>query len=274
VLTRIVSGLLMAAAIISVLIFTPPWGLGLVVLAASFLVSAEYVTITRGKDADALDRILFQIAVLLCIAWPVLGEYVKVYSAEVAVACAFFLLALARLFRPDPIEKSVQRLALDFLGVAYMGLTFPLIFLLRDRDHGHGGWVVLLVMAITFGSDTGAYFAGRFLGRHKLYEKISPKKTVEGLVGGLAAAVGACFLARAWFPYMPWLTPAHCFGLGILGAGFGALGDLFESMLKRAYGVKDSGTLIPGHGGMLDRIDGLLFAGPVAWLYLEIIAPR
>lgn len=278
-LTRILSGLAMAAAIIAVLIYTPWWGLGLVVLLAAIVVAGEYQGITR-PDADAVDRATFVLAVLAAIAWPVVGPrepgslidvpHVPGYGAHVALLVAFFLLTLVRLFRPDPLDTSIRRLGYDMLGVAWIGLTFPLIFLLRDRPHG--GWVVLLVMAITFGADTGAYFAGRFLGRHKLYEKISPKKTIEGAFGGIAAGVLAVFIARWSFPGHGWLTPAHCVALGVLGAVFGMLGDLVESMLKRAHGVKDSGRLIPGHGGLLDRIDGLLFAGPAAWLYLELVA--
>jgi phosphatidate cytidylyltransferase len=266
VLTRIISGVVMAAAIIAVLIYTPWWTLGLIVLAFAFLSAHEYQRITRPQ-ADAVDRGLFMAAVLAAIVWPVARKVLPVYGPEVGLLIGFFVLAFGRLFRPDPIETSIARLGTDVLGLMYIGVTFPLIFLLRDREHG--GWVVLLVMAITFGADTGAYFAGRFLGRHKMYEKISPKKTWEGLVGGLLVGVGAVFIARQWFPGLGWLTPAHCVALGLLAASFGAMGDLVESMLKRAYGVKDSGTLIPGHGGALDRIDALLFAGPVAWLYLE-----
>lgn len=266
-LTRVVSGVLMAAAIIAVLVYLPWWGLGSVVLFAAVVCAREYLTITR-PDADRLDHGFFLAALLVAIAWPLAQPHWPLYSAGNSMLAAFFLLSLCRLFRPDPIETSVQRLGTDALGLVYMGLTFPLIFDLHQRPHG--GWVVILVMAITFGADTGAYFAGRTFGRHKLYEKISPKKTVEGFGGALVFGVGAVFIARALFPGHDWLTPVDCIVLGLLGATFGALGDLVESMLKRAYGVKDSGTLIPGHGGFLDRIDGLLFAGPVAWLYLEM----
>jgi phosphatidate cytidylyltransferase len=124
-------------------------------------------------------------------------------------------------------------------------------------------------MAITFGQDTGAYFAGRFLGRHKLYEKISPKKTIEGAVGGLVTAVGFALAFRAYAPGLSDLTGADVALLGGGGAVLGMVGDLFESLLKRSSGVKDSGALIPGHGGVLDRIDALLFVGPFVHLYLE-----
>jgi phosphatidate cytidylyltransferase len=128
-------------------------------------------------------------------------------------------------------------------------------------------------MAITFGADTGAYFAGRLFGRHKLYEKVSPKKTIEGAVGGLAAGIGFAFLGRAIAPGLGDLTPLDAILLGGVGAALGIVGDLFESLLKRSSGVKDSGDLIPGHGGVLDRIDALLFVGPFVYFYLEHLRP-
>jgi phosphatidate cytidylyltransferase len=132
-----------------------------------------------------------------------------------------------------------------------------------QRDVADGAFWVFVAVAVTFANDTGAYFAGRALGRHKLYPAISPAKTVEGWAGGLVASVGVVFLARATF--FPALTVADCLLVAVPAAFLGPAGDLVESMLKRSGGVKDSGRLLPGHGGMLDRIDALLFVG--AWVY-------
>lgn len=275
-LTRILSGLVMAAGIIAILIHTPPTGLLAVVIFALAVGSHEWQTITH-PEAGLPDRIAFHLAVALVALHPAITRYVlPTYDQNLALCLGLSILALTRLFRPDPIESSVRRLSADVLGLLYIGLTFPLIFALRSfgvdptgAGPDHGGFAVLMVMAITFGGDTGAYFAGRTLGRHKLYEKISPKKTIEGAVGGVATGILAAFIARAFFPGLGILTPVDAAILGGVGAIAGMLGDLFESMVKRAYGVKDSGTLIPGHGGVLDRIDALLFVGPFAWFYLE-----
>ena len=133
-----------------------------------------------------------------------------------------------------------------------------------QRDAPHGREWVLLAIALTFSNDTGAYFAGRALGRHKLYPAVSPAKTVEGGVGGMLAGLLVMLGARATL--VPWLTVGDCL-LAALPAGvIGPIGDLVESLIKRAFGVKDSGKLIPGHGGMLDRIDALLFVA--AWLFV------
>ena len=123
-----------------------------------------------------------------------------------------------------------------------------------------------LTFSIAFLGDTGAYFTGRALGRHKLYPALSPKKTWEGAVGGLASSAGAAAIAHFW--YLPELPLIPGLILGAAAGAMGQAGDLCESMIKRAHGVKDSGTLLPGHGGMLDRIDALLFAAPVLYIGL------
>ncbi len=265
-LTRILSGLVLAVGIVAILLLAPPWVFGVVVAAALCVAAHEYRGIAHPQG-DRVDFGVFLAALLVASAWPALDAVWPGYTQTSALTLAAFALAALHLFRPDPIEGRLGRLSADALGLVYLGLTFPLVFLLRDRPNGE--WIVLLTMAITFGQDTGAYFAGRFLGRHKLYEKISPKKTIEGAVGGLVTAVGFALAFRASAPGLSDLTGADVALLGGGGAVLGMVGDLFESLLKRSSGVKDSGALIPGHGGVLDRIDALLFVGPFVHLYLE-----
>jgi phosphatidate cytidylyltransferase len=171
--------------------------------------------------------------------------------------------AILFLLRFHDLTTVTQQLALLFFGFFYVPLLLGHLGLLRALPNGREWvfFVLLLVMA----SDTAAYFTGVNLGRRKLYPAISPNKSVEGALGGLAGSLAGAFLARAWF--FPALEVADCLCLG-LGLGILAqLGDLFESMLKRSFGVKDSGTLIPGHGGILDRLDSLLFAFAPAYYY-------
>lgn len=271
-LTRITSGVLMAAAILAVLLFAPPWALGVVVLLAAFICASELQGMAQ-PDATQGDKLVLWAAVIAAIIWPVLARYTPLYDQARALMVAFFILTLGRLFRPDPISDALRRLGADAFALLYIGVTFPYIFALRTMNEPHGGWVVVLVMGITFGGDTGGYFFGKYLGKRKLYPKISPKKTIAGAVGGMAVGAGVAFLAKATFPGMASLSVVDCIVLGIGGVVFGILGDLAESMVKRAYGAKDSGTLIPGHGGLLDRIDGLLFAGPFCIFYLEAMPP-
>jgi phosphatidate cytidylyltransferase len=171
----------------------------------------------------------------------------------------------ALLFEPE-LTRAPQRVGLALLGAAYPGLLLATVVSLRELSDGIG-WVVLL-LAATWLNDTGAYFAGRAFGRNKLYPRISPNKTVEGAVGGLIASVAGALGAKIWgLPSVPWWV-ACLIGLG---AGiFGPLGDLSESMLKRAFGAKDSSGLLPGHGGVLDRIDALLFTAPFVLLCARV----
>jgi phosphatidate cytidylyltransferase len=197
------------------------------------------------------------------------GLYALPAFSMVWVLAAFVATAALVLFDPGDIPAAGNRLGLAAFGVFYLGLLCaPMAILQRDAPHGRA-WV-LLAIALTFGNDTGAYFAGRALGRHKLYPAVSPAKTVEGGIGGMLAGLLIFLAARALF--VPWLTVRDCL-LAALPAGvIGPIGDLVESLIKRAFGVKDSGKLIPGHGGMLDRIDALLFVS--AWLYVYTLYLR
>jgi phosphatidate cytidylyltransferase len=188
--------------------------------------------------------------------------YARPGLALIWVLAASVVTATAMLLHPGAIESATVRLALAMFGVFYLGgFSAPLALLQRDLPDGPF-WVFVAV-AVTFANDTGAYFAGRFLGRHKLYPAISPSKTVEGAVGGLLGGVLIAWVCRATF--FPGLTLRDCLLVAVPGAVLGPIGDLLESMIKRSAGVKDSGRLLPGHGGVLDRVDALLFVS--AWIY-------
>jgi phosphatidate cytidylyltransferase len=183
------------------------------------------------------------------------------------LAGASMVLLVGALFRRGPLEEAPHRVSSAAVAWLYCGFTIASVVALRMR-FGFG-WTVLAFVA-TWLNDTLAYFGGRFFGRHKMLPSISPKKTWEGFVGGAIGSVLAALILRAIFPAdgfeLAGLTIAGCFAVGGVAAMLGPTGDLVESMLKRAAGVKDSGVLIPGHGGLLDRIDALLFVGP--WIYL------
>ena len=178
------------------------------------------------------------------------------------LALAFATLALLSLaiFRPGPIEGAPRAAGVVVLAWLYCGLLASAVVGLRLR-FGFG-WVIL-VFVVTWANDTFAYFAGRLFGRHRLLERVSPRKTWEGFAGGALGSVAGALVVRGLLlgPVPLWAALAIAVG----GAVLGPLGDLAESMLKRAAGAKDSGRLIPGHGGLLDRIDALLFVAP--WVY-------
>ncbi len=187
----------------------------------------------------------------------------QAYALQAGLALAMLLFGLIFLWRFGDLQQVVQQLALLLFGFIYVPLLLGHLVLLRALPFGRE-WIYL-VLLIVMASDTGAYFSGISLGRHKLYPAISPNKSVEGSIGGLLGGLAAAFIAR--YTFFSALGAVDCL---LLGLGLGAmsqLGDLFESMVKRACGVKDSGALFPGHGGILDRLDSLLFAFPLAFYY-------
>ena len=165
----------------------------------------------------------------------------------------------------DPAEKA-RRSATLCLGAVYVGgllSTYPRTLLLPRGEH----WVLLGILAVAAG-DTMAYFTGKAIGRRKLAPVLSPGKTVEGAVGGLLGSVaGAVLYAHGFLPGVP---AGYAAAAGAAVGIFGQAGDLFESLIKRAAGVKDSGTILPGHGGILDRADAILAAGPVLYLFAAL----
>jgi phosphatidate cytidylyltransferase len=177
--------------------------------------------------------------------------------------------AIMLLLRFGRLETVAGQLALLIFGLLYVALLLSHLPWLRELPYGRE-WI-FLVLLIVMAGDSGAYFTGVSIGRRKLYPAISPNKSIEGAVGGLVGSLLGAWLAKLSF--FAALSTGDVLALG-LGLGvLGQFGDLFESMLKRSFGVKDSGRLIPGHGGILDRLDSLLFAFAPAYYYAFWVFP-
>lgn len=170
---------------------------------------------------------------------------------------------LIPLWRVGDIPTAGTRLMAGVAVPLYLSMLVSLA--LVHRDVPEGPYYVLMTLMFAWMGDTGGYFCGRFLGRHKLHERISPKKTREGFFGAVGGSVLGGLLAHFW--YLPTIPLIHAVCLGVLSGMLGQLGDLAESLLKRATAVKDSGQLLPGHGGVLDRIDALLIVSPLVYIY-------
>jgi phosphatidate cytidylyltransferase len=208
--------------------------------------------------------------------WGSLTSVVFAYSIIVvdtvpAMYGALLLIVLGAmtwsLLQDDPLHDASVRVGWLLGTPVYVGGCMASLALVRDFNPT-GAWV-FLTMALAWGSDTAAYFVGRKFGKTKLAPRISPKKTLEGSAGGLAASVlGA--VAMSFF--LPGLGPIDAIALGILAGAAGQAGDLLVSVLKRSSGVKDSGGILPGHGGILDRVDSLAFTAPATWAYGHFIA--
>jgi phosphatidate cytidylyltransferase len=259
---RVLSSVVALPVVLGVLFFAPPVGWFGLVLLAALLGAFELFSMSAKTD-----RISVGLGVLLT---GVVAACLYFGSADrrmlVTLLLGLPVLALlVPLFRFRSIESAGFELMTAAAGPLYVGGLLVTSALLR-RDLGTDGaqWVCLS-LSIAWFADTGAYFTGRALGKAKLYPAVSPGKTRAGLFGALAFAALAGGLASA--TYLPKLPMVAGILLGVIAGLLGQLGDLVESLLKRSAGVKDSGALIPGHGGLLDRVDALLFVSPIVYLY-------
>jgi phosphatidate cytidylyltransferase len=184
-----------------------------------------------------------------------------------ALAGVFVLMMAFSLLRVDDPRKKAENLFVRSFGVMYV--AFLLSFLIPLSDLASGIQWVLLAIAINFASDAGGYFAGRFLGKHKLYPVVSPKKTVEGAVGSVLGCILGIIVCKYIFFGALGLWDVLILGIG--GSILAILGDLVESLFKRGFKVKDAGGLLPGHGGFLDRIDSVVFSIPFIYYYAALI---
>jgi phosphatidate cytidylyltransferase len=202
----------------------------------------------------------------------VLFAYTIMFSESQAALYSVLLLIIVgamawSLLQEDPLHNASVRVGWLLGTPVYVGGSLSAVALVRDFPPT-GAWV-FLAMALAWGSDTSAYFVGRKYGKTKLAPRISPKKTLEGAAGGLAASV-VCAVIISFF--LPALGVVDAIALGILAGAAGQAGDLWVSVLKRSSGVKDSGGILPGHGGILDRADALAFTAPATWAFGHFIA--
>ncbi len=196
-------------------------------------------------------------------------------GSTVALIFAVVVPMLFFLFKFRDIPTVAARTTATVMGIVYAGFLTTFLAKLKVLElvgvHPGRGYLVLIVLLVAWLADTGGYFAGRFLGKAKLYEAVSPKKTWAGAWGGLAGSFAGVALLKLFFAtYLSWLDVAL---LAIPGGMLGQMGDLAESLIKRSTGVKDSGALLPGHGGILDRIDAVLFIAPYVYVYLTLRFP-
>ena len=242
----------------------PRWGFALLVIVIALLAMGEFCRMVRAAGHDVNRPLALCLGAALVIAFVVPWPWFLPLILSAGVGSLLTAGIVSRSSGPGSNEPVGAALAL--LGAMYV--SWPLGHSLWLLSLSHGVQLVLLLVLITWGSDASAYLVGATLGRRPLCPMISPKKTVEGAFGGLAGAIVAALIGRAWF-YGD-LALSHALTLGVLLGIFGLLGDLSESVMKRAGGIKDTGGLIPGHGGVLDRIDSLLFTTPALYYYARL----
>ena len=251
-------------ALLAALFLGPPW-LAVAIVAVALAVGLrEFSSLLRARGIRPMQRVGFPLAAALFLD-VVSPGWLGVPFAPLGA----LLLLTFTLWRGADFE-SVSAAAATLLGAVYLGALGGTIAALRVLDPvGEGAWRIVLLLGILVFSDSFAFFVGHAVGRRRLLPGISPGKSVEGAIGGLVGGVLGAFAIRHLG--LPGLPALHAAGLGAAVAAMGIVGDLDESLLKRWAGVKDSGMLFPGHGGMLDRLDSLLFGAPVLYYYFQYV---
>jgi len=263
--TRVKSGLVAFGILVPILIFGGFWGVLALSVAAVVLAIREYVLFALPRRPAGTLPLAIVLAALMTVA-VALGEF---YLLVIAIALTTLGSTLWILFTAQDTEGLADQAARLAMGVLYVGALIGFLPLLRSLPHG--AYWMWLAFGLGWCGDIGGYFAGRAFGRHKMAPMISPKKTWEGFAGGILLAITwAGLFSLVAFPEM---RTADCIVLGILGCIAGVVGDLVESVFKRTYKVKDSGHFLPGHGGILDRVDSVMFAMPVTFLYVYLCFP-
>jgi phosphatidate cytidylyltransferase len=262
---RIITAVLALPALVALVWLAPAWATVTVVGAATAVAGWELLALiqARGLPTPTISALVLATALFLEIAGLARGT-------PLWPLALLLLLAQGTLARGDAAE-ALAGLATCATGAVYLGTFGGMLAGLRTLPPaGEGPGRLLLLLVVLMVTDTAAYFTGTAFGRRRLLPSVSPGKTVEGtlggVIGGSLAAVTATQLGLVAVP------PLHALVLGLCLALLGVLGDLFESLLKRWAGVKDSGRVFPGHGGMLDRLDSLLFGAPLLYHYFRLVS--
>lgn len=260
-MTRVLSALVLLPVVIGAVWLLPPWATLALALVAAALAFHEYAGIAAALGAS-VPRLVSGTAVLMACA-SIGGAQIP---AEIVVMTALITIGALAVGAGVPGPAILRDTAAALFPVAYIGL--PLGALAAVRISG-GREAVLLLLATIVVSDSAQYYTGRALGRRPLAPSISPNKTLEGAIGGLV--FGTAAMAAGGQVVFPGTPLPLLLLVGATISALGIVGDLFESLLKRSAGMKDSGALIPGHGGVLDRIDSWLFAAPVYYVFVRYL---
>jgi phosphatidate cytidylyltransferase len=258
---RWLTAIVIVPVLFSIIAWGPPGLFFALILAAVFLGVHEYNAMAFGREVGPEKAQTLALALLIPMAfiWGSPGLLLAIIAFTTLVV---FILYLLRIRQENYDLLPVMKI---LFGILYIPLLMSYFIWLRRDDQGTL-WI-FFVIVLAFSGDVAAYYVGRTWGRHKLIPLVSAGKTVEGTVGLIIGSAIGC-LVFSWF-FFPKLFYAHALILGVVGSTLGQLGDLCESVLKRTAGVKDSGTLLPGHGGILDRLDCLLFIAPFVYYYRQ-----
>jgi phosphatidate cytidylyltransferase len=260
---RELTALILAPVAIWIVGWGHPWLFDGAVALIAVLAMHEFLTLGKKKGYD-VPIVLCIVITLIIMAAFILPEL----SVEMGVFVALLGIPASYVFSGKPLEDSLPSSAVAVLATTYVGMLGGSLIRLRN-DFPEGSKLVFFLLLVVWLGDTGAYYVGKAFGRRKLSPRISPKKTIEGVMGGVGASVITAVVIH--FTFLREFPLHHAIIAGVILSLAGVVGDLAESMWKRSADVKDSGTLLPGHGGLLDRFDSVLFTAPILYVYWTLI---
>ncbi|CAN2042561.1 phosphatidate cytidylyltransferase [Candidatus Magnetomoraceae bacterium gMMP-15] len=250
-----------------ILIMLIQWKVSFSILAAtaSAIGLWEYYSMFSAQSSQKYILSIIGLILALAMIWMAHIDFLAGIMGLIVLNLLIAAIISIFIFKNDP--DLLYNISRQIMGIIYVPFLISYLMLIRNGEDGVV-WIFWLLIMV-FACDTGAFYVGKYMGKHKLCPQVSPGKTVEGFAGGLAACI-ICGIIFKFF-FVPYITMESAFIISAVVGIIGPVGDLFESMLKRSSGVKDSGKLLPGHGGILDRIDALLFAAPVVYYSRLII---
>jgi len=262
IISRVATALVGLPLLVVIIAWGRPWQFALLVFVATAIGLWEYfLMVFPGRRREQILGVLLGAVASFGLLIPGVPDPGSWLGGLIVVAC------LTYLFFGGELRERYQVLSWTLLGVLYIGYLLPHLFLLY-RMRGGRGWV-LWVLLVIMGGDTASYFVGSFLGRTRLSPEISPAKTVEGALGGIGTSLLVGLIGGKFL--LPALPQPETLLLSFVLSLLGQAGDLFESWIKRVFSVKDSGHLLPGHGGLLDRVDSLIFPVVFTTYYLRFL---
>ena len=272
ILIRAASGVVMLVVMLTAMLWST-WSFAALLVAITAGVTWEHLRLSEHCGAQPQKVMAMGIALLVVAPFALLFDSEHAITEGVSlmfgmmfvVMIAMLMVLFVELFRQR--ETPIQNVGATILPALQVALPIAMLALLPALGEGYNAWRVVAFFSIIWANDVFAFLVGITLGRHRLCERISPKKSWEGFIGGIVAAMGVALLAAHLLGENMYVWA----GLGLVSALAAVAGDLIESMFKRAAGVKDSGAIMPGHGGWFDRFDAVLTAAPVAVIYLLIL---
>lgn len=262
--TRLISAVILVVLVLAALFFVPEWGVAILVSGVTYGVMYELTKVFGLKEKKVLTIVNFIFAtIFMVMAYITSLKYIPVF----AVLYIIILMSVAVI---NNERVGFLDVTMSLFMTVYSVVLLMHITLIRNLENG----IALLILALigAYLTDTGAYFVGVFLGKHKLIEKVSPNKTIEGAVGGIVAAVISFLIYGAVMNGAGYdVNFLNLLILSVLCAVVAQLGDLSASAMKRSFNIKDFGNLIPGHGGVLDRVDSLMFVAPVIYHFITFL---